>query len=40
MCVSILSSMSVSIVLAAGYSRLMGRHFMPMLSSLPVLGPG
>ena len=31
MCVNILGSMSFSTVLAAGYSRQMGRQFLPML---------
>ena len=35
MCVSILGSRSFSCVLAAGHSRLIGRLFLPMLSSLP-----
>ena len=35
MCVSILGSSSVSSVLVAMHSRLMGRHFLPMLSSMP-----
>ena len=39
-CVSILGSRSFSSVLAAGCSRLMGRQFMPLLSSLPGLWIG
>ena len=35
MCISIFDSRSLSSVLAAGHSRLIGRHFLPMLS-LPV----
>ena len=35
MCVSILGSRSFSSVLAAGYCRLIGRQFLPMLLSLP-----
>ena len=35
MCVSILGSRSFSSVLSAGHSRLIGRHFFPMLLSLP-----
>ena len=35
MCVSILDRRSVSSVLAAGHSTLVGRQFLPMLSSLP-----
>ena len=34
-CVSILGSRSFSSVLAAGYSRLIARQFLPMLFSLP-----
>ena len=35
MCVSILGSRSFFSVLAAGHSRLIGRQFLLMLSSLP-----
>ena len=35
MCVSILGSISFSSVLAAGHSRLIGHHFLPMFLSLP-----
>ena len=35
MCGSILCSRSFSCVLAAGYSRLIGHQFLPMLLSLP-----
>ena len=34
-CVSILGSSSFTSVLAAGHSRLIGRQFLPMLSSIP-----
>ena len=35
MCVSIFGSRSFSSDLAAGHNRLIGRQFLPMLSSLP-----
>ena len=37
---SILDSRSFSSDLTVGHSRLMGRQFLPMLSSLPVIGIG
>ena len=40
MCVCIFCSMNFSSVLAAGYSRLIGRQFLLMLLSLPGFGIG